>query len=156
MELLGGYFKLSKILIYIILGIMFFLFFFPVKIAVNEHNIKSYDNLEYYIISPTDATGGFWVGYNDKEYEIYFINLKGNSFETDLGVSILGNFDTVRLKNKFVVYGEKNIVIEESKSYDINITKWDIVAPIKRDSLYGFVASDKYLTLWDFINKIFD
>lgn len=153
---LGGYFKLNKILLCIILGIILFIFFFPIKMAVNEKDIKSLNNLEYYIIKPTDASGGFWVGYNDIENEIYFINLNGNSFEDDLGISILGDYNTVRLKNKFVVYGKKNITIEKSKSYDINVTKWDIVAPIKRDSLYGFIASSKYLTLWDFINKIFD
>lgn len=153
---LGGDFNLSKIFLSVILVIIFFIFFFPIKMAVNEKDIKSLNNLEYYIIKPTGASGGFWVGYNDRENEIYFINLNGNSFENDLGISILGDFNTVRIKNKFVVYGKKNMIIKKSKSYDINVTKWDIVAPIKRGSLYGLVASSKYLTLWDFINKIFD
>ena len=69
---------------------------------------------------------------------------------------MFGDFETVRIKNKFIVYGKKNLVIKESKSYDMDIVKWDIVAPIKRDSLYGFIASSKYLTLWDFINRVFD
>ena len=147
---------MCKKIVYIILGLILFIFFFPIKMAVDEGDVESYDDLEGYFITPTDATGGFWYTNDTKEGEIYFINLIGNSPEKSLSSCMFGDFETVRIKNKFIVYGKKNLVIKESKSYDMDIVKWDIVAPIKRDSLYGFIASSKYLTLWDFINRVFD
>lgn len=149
---------MNRLLLYcIICGIilLFFIFFFPIKFAVSEDELDLINDPDYYIIEATDATGGFWFGYNKNEKEVYFLNLKGNSFENILGCSILGSFNTVRIKNKFIIYGEKYKVLEPF-SYDINIVKWDIVAPIKRDSIYGFIANKNYLTLWDYINKKLD
>ena len=69
---------MCKKIVYIMLGLLgliLFIFFFPIKMAVDEGDVESYDDLEGYFITPTDATGGFWYTNDTKEGEIYFINL---------------------------------------------------------------------------------
>ncbi len=130
-------------------------FFLPVKFAVKEEDLKHEDK-EYYIVQQTDYYDEWYISKSNKSI-MYF---KGNTFTDKFGIGILGSRKAYGqgvpcVQNEFAIYGEFVDYNKENGMYTFDVKKWDIIYPIERDNFYSLIASDKYLTIFDYLEKFF-
>ena len=156
-----------------IIGLLILLDFIPVKFAVKLNSVditkyKHLDGQKIYICKPVQVTGSIWEAIGDEKgvreiskNEVIYIAepLKGNDPFKKLNGSFQKIYES-NAYNQFVFVGNEisaNIVgdIEidgvQEKTIDFEVDNWQIVYPIKRDSLRDIYASKAYLTLYDFI-----
>ena len=140
------------ILILVIITILIVLNFVPIKFAVNIKEISHSDNA--YVCSYSTATDGNWCATtfdNPNLTEDIWINID-TAHDFSCWNEIVGLSRGEPVLNKYVFYGE----IEEHKVYDkiyfkyLKSSKWDIVYPIRRNSLRALFTPPHYLTIYDY------
>lgn len=109
----------------------------PVKHAIKEESLKNTGE-HYYLIKYTQTTVSMWkiIGDNTGYYQTpKYVILEGDVPD------IVKNYDIAIGDNVYVCYGEY-IGEKETPAQEIlsayNLTGWDILYPVKRDSVFQF------------------
>ncbi len=128
------------------LAIVLVLNYFPVNFAVKE--IQN-DGRDYILVAQTKTTGFQWCKVEaDGTVEDYIL-LKGNAPPNYDYPNRL--YDT---ENIFVCWGEyrEREVVDGTISEVFNVDEWDIMYPIKRNSLLPDFLNPEYArNIWDYI-----
>lgn len=145
----------------------------PIKRGLSIEEAKEkVENSNTYICEQIATTGPGWLIYKEEEEK------QGVILEGKLPIDEINkNSFFYSAHNKFLIIGEKigvrivdedgNIEnyygdeveaevnwenIERYECYDIFLVEdWDIITPIQRGSIFGMVASDEYLSIFDYI-----
>ena len=138
--------KKNRAIVLIIILLFVASYFAPVKFAIKQEDLR--DTESYIIVQVQHSTAvSIWVAVGDnngKYNEPVSINLLGDepqlySYEIEFG------------GNQFVCYGnyldEGDFHGEVYKNFEI--TGWDILYPIKRDSLFNFILPNSYICRYD-------
>lgn len=133
----------KKNVIFILLAlILLILIFFvyqisPVKYAIQEKSLENLDE-QYYLVKYTLTTSSTWMIIGDNTG--YYSTPKYVILEGDVP-DIVKNYDIATGDNVYVCYGEyigeKETAAQETLSA-YNLTGWDIVYPVKRNSVFQF------------------
>lgn len=110
----------------------------PVKFAIKADDLKNSDR-SYYLVKWTRATASTWMIIGDQtgEYsEAQYVVLQGNVPD------IVSNYDIAIGQNIYVCYGEylgerENLDTGETIG-EYQITDWDILYPVRRNSVFPF------------------
>ena len=152
---------------------LFILTRIPIKRGLSIEEAKEkVENSNTYICEQIATTGPGWLIYKEEEEK------QGVILEGKLPIDEINkNSFFYSAHNKFLIIGEKigvrivdedgNIEnyygdgvkagadlenIERYECYDIFLVEdWDIITPIQRGSIFGMVASDEYLSIFDYI-----
>jgi hypothetical protein len=150
------HFKLKWIAIILILFVVIFIIsnLIPIKMAVNRDAkfIKKSNNFEDAIICKNEqVTGATWAMIGNKnglfaDNKGEYIHIEGSTPENALNSSLL------KTPNKYIFYGKftGNRTVDGEKNRVFLVSAWEIVYPVKRDTIRGFFTSSKYLNIFDF------
>ena len=136
--------KIFKFLCIFIIFIIIYVYT-PIKVGVEYENINFNEN--YIIVTPIAVTVATWkiIEAKDGDFsENPYVRLSGNypkgyNYELECG------------HNYFVCYGEftaKGYLYGE-EYHNFTVENWDIITPIKRDTLFGFLYPKNYLCQLD-------
>lgn len=127
------------ILLALVLLLLVFLVYliFPVKYAIKQENLNNSDE-QYYLVKYTFTTASNWMilGDNTGYYQTpEYVVLEGDVPD------IVKNYDIATGDNVYVCYGEyigeKETAAQETLSA-YKLTGWDILYPVKRNSVFQF------------------
>ena len=125
----------------------------PVKFAIKIKQLSDNSTLNLYICEYSTATDGNWVAtkeHNPWLSEAIYLNLESNE--------VYGNISNIfkeggePITNRYVYWGTMRQE-EVAKNFTINILdaeKWNIVYPIKRNTIRGLYAPKGYFTIYDY------
>ena len=121
--------------------------FIPVKKAVKKEYLDKADN--YIIVNVQKSTVSQWIAIG---------NNKGN-YDVPRDVKLIGNvpdgynYAVETGHNSFVCYGKFCGAGDfYGDKYDVfNVDRWEILYPIKRDSLFNGILPNSYLCIFDTI-----
>jgi hypothetical protein len=142
---------LIKIILIIFTSIIVILNFIPVKISAHIKNIKT-DDTGVIICEYDQVTGASWRIIGDskglfKKGEGEYIDITGKTPGEKLDWTILlGENNKFILHGKFI--GTKEIAGENCRVFEVS--HWDIVYPINRTTLRGYVSPKGYLNIYDY------
>ncbi len=143
--------RIFKLLCFVI-SLAIIMDFIPIKLAKKVDKIK-YNN-ETYVCKYVTATEGNWLAemeYNPQIEAALYLNIMNKStFDSLKEISNLSLGDQVWNMYVFTGTVEKRI-IDENNSFDyIKLQEWDIVYPIKRQSIRDKYVPKTYLTIYDY------
>ena len=145
-----------------ILAVLFLLDFVPVKFAqivgspYNENRIVDDLNHIDIIATYSKKTGDFeypWEAYFKQDSEISIIRFKviGNiPYDILNRKDFYHNNTEWKIDISFMLKGELQIINETECTGEFNISSWEMVNPIRRNSLRKYYAPKTYLTIYDF------
>ena len=120
--------------------------FKPIKQAIKIHELNN--DISYIVVIPAKVTGADWM----------IIDSNNCKFDEEDYIRIVGNepkfldFSIQYADNKFICYGKyvQEDYEDETGIYDVfESSAWDIVYPIKRNSIFSFFMPKSYLTELD-------
>ena len=110
----------------------------PIKIAIKSAELKNLDE-PYYLVKWTRTTATTWmlIGDHTGEYaEARYVALQGATPD------IVENYDIATGDNVYICYGEytgeKQTPAMEETLHTYNLTGWDILYPVNRNSVFSF------------------
>lgn len=118
----------------------------PIKKAIKFEDIEK--SKSYIIVKTARVTGSDWI----------VVDSNNTYFDVEKYIRIEGvepdgyNFGIEYGNNSFVCYGEyiKKDYSDDTGTYDIfKSNSWDILYPIQRNSLLGFLMPKSYLSKYD-------
>lgn len=125
-----------------------FLFFFPVKRALKRDELYSSQN--YILVRGQKSTVSQWVA----------IEKSGIEFEEPQNYKLMQNhpegfnYSVESAENIYVCFGEDDgtETINGDSYNKYNVKRWEILYPIKRNSIFAKVLPKSYLALIDYIH----
>lgn len=126
--------------------------FIPIKWAVRMplHVEDSY------VCSYTTATDGNWyasIEDNPHLHKALYINVNVPETSNFLMLKEIADCRKgIPINNKYVFYGEieQREAAEDTFFNQLQPSNWDIVYPVRRDSIRNFIAPRSYLTVYDY------
>ncbi|MDP4093473.1 MAG: hypothetical protein Q8920_08940 [Bacillota bacterium] len=147
----GNVKKVTIIILIIFVLTIVALNFIPIKNCINIKDIIDRGN-KAIICKHDQVTGASWVVIGDsdglfEEGKGEYIDIIGNIPDTKLNSSVLLGDNEYLFEGSFVetkeLHGERYRVF--------NVTDWDMVNPIDRASLRGYISPRSYLNIFDFL-----
>lgn len=137
----------------VVFFILFILDFIPVKFAIKIKQFSDNNALNVYICEYSTATDGNWVAtkeHNPWLSETIYFNLESNE--------IFGNISDIfkegdePITNLYVFGGtmRQEKVAENFTINILDVEKWNISYPIKRNTIRGLYAPKGYFTIYDY------
>lgn len=119
--------------------------FIPMKQAIKRGGLDKSGN--YIIVKVQKATLSEWIAIGDNN---------GN-YDTPKNVRLTGNapfgynYNVEVGDNTFVCYGKDDGVgfLQDEKYETFNAERWEILYPVKRNSLFDWILPDSYLCRFD-------
>ena len=134
--------------------------YFPLKIAKN-HSEYDLNSKDYIVCMETRVTGCNWTRIIKSKSENLLDAINNGMIVTeDFNFTdktpLNSLYDLEMSNNVYVVYGEQFDKPIQDEFYDnIRYTceQWEIVYPIKRQSIIGCFLPNGYLCIWDVVDK---